>query len=543
MAGDNLRVFVALEGGGAKGLVHIGALKALEERAVKFCGLAGTSAGAIVAALKAAGYGADELVDPVRETTLLPQVDPTFKSATDFFGYSDWARIRIFRNLIVQFGSSKLKKIVIFCFLIGIVPASIGLAAFFFGAFAAFAGIFAWIAIAIFLWFVVVGGLASVKTFRDTLGRALQRKMFPGDDKRVVRFSDFGHGDVPSLKIVATNITRGELRLFSPDETPDIAVADAVAASICLPVIFRAWTIDEMLHFDGGLVSNLPAWTFDEERSLDPDAMTIAIEILSASTNAVKPTARRWLVPAIRTAIFGSSILNKRAVGRFEVVQLKTDLDLLAFDAQGEKVFQVMREATAASRARIVQQLFTLPQLYSNACSAVRDLVHDVLLEETRLLGGTSFMGRIRVALAVPEDGHRKSLRLKYGVGFDTEADTDEELLLPIADTNIGVAFEKNEAAFAYFRVPGGTGTAVGERPPTQGLDRRRQRLIWREVAWRLCIPIAASESASPLFVVTVDCNQPIDPEAENFPDVLDLFQEEIETIFRAALKNLAGGV
>jgi hypothetical protein len=35
-------VFVASAGGGAKGRIHVGALKALEDR--QFCGLAGTSA-------------------------------------------------------------------------------------------------------------------------------------------------------------------------------------------------------------------------------------------------------------------------------------------------------------------------------------------------------------------------------------------------------------------------------------------------------------------------------------------------------------------
>ena len=45
--------FAIFEGGGAKGLAHIGALKALEGRKVDLLGVAGTSAGAIVAALVA----------------------------------------------------------------------------------------------------------------------------------------------------------------------------------------------------------------------------------------------------------------------------------------------------------------------------------------------------------------------------------------------------------------------------------------------------------------------------------------------------------
>ena len=41
------RIFVAFAGGGAKGLGHVAALKALETRGAVFHGFAGTSAGAI----------------------------------------------------------------------------------------------------------------------------------------------------------------------------------------------------------------------------------------------------------------------------------------------------------------------------------------------------------------------------------------------------------------------------------------------------------------------------------------------------------------
>ena len=54
------RSFVAFSGGGAKGLVHVGALQALEDRGVQFAGVAGTSAGAIVATLAATGFNISE---------------------------------------------------------------------------------------------------------------------------------------------------------------------------------------------------------------------------------------------------------------------------------------------------------------------------------------------------------------------------------------------------------------------------------------------------------------------------------------------------
>src|SRR6478735_9842731 len=95
------RVFVAFEGGGAKGLVHIGALKALEEYGANICGLAGTSAGAIIAALRATGMHADDMADPIRDTTLLPSLGPKFQTATDIFGRGGWARIAALRSATI----------------------------------------------------------------------------------------------------------------------------------------------------------------------------------------------------------------------------------------------------------------------------------------------------------------------------------------------------------------------------------------------------------------------------------------------------------
>lgn len=54
---------MVLSGGGARGLAHAGVLKALAEQGIEPQVLAGASAGAIVAALHAAGYSADEILD------------------------------------------------------------------------------------------------------------------------------------------------------------------------------------------------------------------------------------------------------------------------------------------------------------------------------------------------------------------------------------------------------------------------------------------------------------------------------------------------
>lgn len=58
---DRPKVGLVLSGGGAKGYAHIGALKVIEEAGIKIDYIGGTSIGAIVGALYASGYTADEL--------------------------------------------------------------------------------------------------------------------------------------------------------------------------------------------------------------------------------------------------------------------------------------------------------------------------------------------------------------------------------------------------------------------------------------------------------------------------------------------------
>jgi NTE family protein len=62
-ANDSIRVGFVMSGGGAKGLFHIGVLKALEESHVPIDYVAGTSMGAIVAGMYSIGYTPDEMID------------------------------------------------------------------------------------------------------------------------------------------------------------------------------------------------------------------------------------------------------------------------------------------------------------------------------------------------------------------------------------------------------------------------------------------------------------------------------------------------
>ncbi len=65
-----MKTGLVLSGGGVRGIAHIGAIKALEEMNIVPSHVAGTSAGAIIGALYAAGIGWEEILDFIKTVEL-----------------------------------------------------------------------------------------------------------------------------------------------------------------------------------------------------------------------------------------------------------------------------------------------------------------------------------------------------------------------------------------------------------------------------------------------------------------------------------------
>lgn len=66
----NIRIGLALSGGGARGIAHIGVLKALEEAGITPSVLSGTSAGSIIGALYASGHPIEQMLEFVKDSNL-----------------------------------------------------------------------------------------------------------------------------------------------------------------------------------------------------------------------------------------------------------------------------------------------------------------------------------------------------------------------------------------------------------------------------------------------------------------------------------------
>jgi NTE family protein len=69
---------LVLSGGGARGISHIGVLKALDEIGLKIDRLSGTSAGSIVGSLYANGYAPDKILEIIVATSFFKSVRPAW---------------------------------------------------------------------------------------------------------------------------------------------------------------------------------------------------------------------------------------------------------------------------------------------------------------------------------------------------------------------------------------------------------------------------------------------------------------------------------
>ncbi|GAB3576587.1 patatin-like phospholipase family protein [Spirosoma luteolum] len=73
-----MNIGLVLSGGGARGIAHLGVIKALQEMGIGFSQLSGTSAGAIAGALIAQGYSPDESLKLIESSSFMRHLRPAW---------------------------------------------------------------------------------------------------------------------------------------------------------------------------------------------------------------------------------------------------------------------------------------------------------------------------------------------------------------------------------------------------------------------------------------------------------------------------------
>lgn len=87
-------------------------------------------------------------------------------------------------------------------------------------------------------------------------------------------FADFEKAGCRDLVVFSTDLYTQSLQKFSFEETPDTIVAEAIRASMSIPLFFKAWTFsnkkpNDHIYVDGGVLLNFPIHAFpDDEHTL-----------------------------------------------------------------------------------------------------------------------------------------------------------------------------------------------------------------------------------------------------------------------------------
>jgi NTE family protein len=92
-----IEVYGVFEGGGVRGTALVGAVAAAEKEGIGFRAVAGTSAGAIVASLIAAGYKAEEMRALLTETDFKKFMDPVSRVPL-WKRYVAWRRLGLYEG-------------------------------------------------------------------------------------------------------------------------------------------------------------------------------------------------------------------------------------------------------------------------------------------------------------------------------------------------------------------------------------------------------------------------------------------------------------
>jgi NTE family protein len=213
------------EGGGVKGVGLAGAYSVLEEHGYRVQNVAGTSAGAITAALIAAGYTAEELKKIVFELDFLQFEDKGWEDRIPLFGK----------------GVSLLSD----------------------------------------------QGIYEGNRFREWIGGLLEEKHIKTFAD--LRTGDEDPRFAYRLQVIASDVSARRLLVLPRDaailgiEPDELEVALAVRMSMSIPIFFEPVRIEnkqtnhEHLIVDGGMLSNYPLWLFDCDTSQIPDWPTFGL--------------------------------------------------------------------------------------------------------------------------------------------------------------------------------------------------------------------------------------------------------------------------
>jgi NTE family protein len=249
---------MVFEGGGAKGMVFVGAMQVFEERGHTYRRLLGTSAGAITAALLAAGYTAQEMLEAMGEKDQGKSVFSSFMAQPGPFEralVSKSATLQFLQRInlpfIPDFMENKLYEMLVH-----------------------------WIAgepkLVSTYSFLEYGGMYSADHFLSWMKKRLDTGTNNGKPRRYSDKTLQGFFDETGyeLTLIASDTTGGAMLVLNHHTAPNLPLVWAVRMSMSIPLLwqeviwqpgwgeYRGRPMVGHAIVDGGMLSNFPIELF-----------------------------------------------------------------------------------------------------------------------------------------------------------------------------------------------------------------------------------------------------------------------------------------
>lgn len=134
-------------------------------------------------------------------------------------------------------------------------------------------------------------GLYEGQIFLDWLSELIASSPI-GQGKADLTFGELGSRQGMELKVYATDLFTQSLKEFSPIATPTVPIAEAVRASMSIPLYFDAWQFsndnpDNHFYVDGGVLYNYPIGAFDDLEKGQVSSQTLGFQLENLSGQEV----------------------------------------------------------------------------------------------------------------------------------------------------------------------------------------------------------------------------------------------------------------
>lgn len=356
------RVGLVLSGGAARGLAHIGVIKALEEQGVRIDAIAGTSMGAVIGGLYASGYSVSELEEVAltmdwREVLSddPPRTDVPFRRKQDDRDFLIKQRLS-FRD-----------------------DGSLGLP------------------------LGVIQG--------QNLALLLERLLVRSSDVR-----DFDRLPIP-FRAVATDIANDEKVVFRSGHLPQV-----IRASMSIPAVFAPVELDGRLLVDGGMVDNIPV---DVAREMGVDRVIVVdigtplkprkelltvVDVLNQSTTMMTRRNSEQQLATLRD----SDVLVQPNMTGFEVTDFARSEELIEAGYQAAKALQ-------PRLAQLVRRGGGNPALtLARSAQQRAPVIHAIEVDNDSKVGDEVIRNYIRQPIGEPLDMARlqRDMGTLYGLDY-----------------------------------------------------------------------------------------------------------------------------